>query len=122
MTATNPNPFNAGDIVLVDFDRTKGSDQAGIRPALVISNVMMHRVSKRIVVCPITRNMEPWPTKVALPPNAKTRGMVLADQVRSLDASARVLRSIETVPIEVVTLVRSFVGRLLELEVRPVLT
>ena len=118
MTTTNPHPFNAGDIVLVNFDPIKGSEQAGVIPALVISNMTMHRVSKRIVVCPITRNMEPWPTKVALPPNTKTRGMVLADQVRSLAANARVLRSIETVPTELVTLVRSFVGRLLELEVR----
>lgn len=118
MTTTNLHPFNAGDIVLVDFDPIKGSEQAGIRPALVISSIAMHRVSKRIVVCPITRNMEPWPTKVMLPPNSKTRGMILADQVRSLDANARVLRAIETVQMDIVILVRSFVGRLLELEVR----
>jgi mRNA interferase MazF len=118
MTLTNEHPYTAGDIVLVDFDPIKGTEQAGIRPALVISSVLMHEVSKRIVVCPITRNMDPWPTKVSLPADAKTRGMVLADQVRSLDADARVLRHIERISIETVTLVRSYVGRLLELEVR----
>ena len=118
MTLTNEHPYNAGDVVLIDFDPIRGAEQAGIRPALVISSAVMHEVSRRIVVCPITRNMEPWPTKVPLPSGAKTRGMVLADQVRSLDADARVLRKIEQVSINTVTLVRSYVGRLLELEVR----
>ena len=85
---------------------------------MVISSAVMHEVSRRIIVCPITRNMEPWPTKVPLPAGAKTRGMVLADQVRSLDAHTRVLRKIEQVSINIVTLVRSYAGRLLELEVR----
>jgi len=67
----------------------------------------MHEVSKRIVVCPITRNMTPWPTKVAIPPGFKTKGMVLADQVRSVDHEARVLRHVETLPLDFVTLVRS---------------
>jgi mRNA interferase MazF len=118
MTLINEHPCNAGDIVLIAFDPIRGTEQAGIRPALVISSALMHEVSRRIVVCPITRNMDPWPTKVPLPSEAKTRGMILADQVRSLDADARVLRQIEQISINTVTLVRSYVGRLLELEVR----
>jgi mRNA interferase MazF len=58
-----------------------------------------------------------WPTKIRIPDGFKTSGMVLADQVRSLDFEHRVLRSIETLPLEFVTLVRSYVGRLLDLEV-----
>jgi mRNA interferase MazF len=77
----------------------------------------MHEVSKRIVVCPITRNLSPWPTKVRIPDGHKTIGMVLDDQVRSLDHQQRVLRSIEILPLEFVLLVRSYVGRLLNLEV-----
>jgi mRNA interferase MazF len=117
MTSTEVGTYTAGDILLVDFDPTKGSEQAGIRPALVISSKLMHEVSKRIIVCPITRNMVPWPTKVSLPDDIKTRGMVLTDQVRTLDTGTRILRLIETAPQEVVTIVRSYVGRLLELEV-----
>lgn len=108
--------FVAGDIVLVNLNPTKGSEQSGIRPALVISSVVMHEVSKRIVVCPITRNMSNWPTKIRIPDGHKTIGMVLADQVRSLDYEQRVLRSIEILPLEFVLLVRSYVGRLLDLE------
>jgi mRNA interferase MazF len=110
--------FSAGDLLLVDFDPTRGSEQAGVRPALVISSVVMHEVSKRIIVCPITSNLTPWPTKIALPDTCRTKGMILADQVRTLDIERRFLRRIEVVPEPVVTLVRSFVGRLLDLEVR----
>ena len=109
--------FVAGDVVIVNLDPIKGSEKSGVRPALVISSVLMHEVSKRIVVCPITRNMIEWPTKIRIPDGFKTSGMVLADQVRSLDFEHRVLRSIETLPLEFVTLVRSYVGRLLDLEV-----
>lgn len=77
----------------------------------------MHEVSKRIVVCPITRNLTPWPTKVRIPDGFKTTGMVLADQVRSVDYQVRVLRHVEILPFDFVVLVRSYVGRMLELEV-----
>jgi mRNA interferase MazF len=56
----------AGDVVIVDLDPIKGSEQSDVRSALVISSAAMHEVSKRIVVCPITRNLSPWPTKVRI--------------------------------------------------------
>ncbi len=61
--------------------------------------------------------MQPWMTKIALPDGLKTQGMVLADQIRSIDKDARLLRFIEATPADFVTLVRSYVGRLLDLEV-----
>ncbi|SIQ17927.1 transcriptional modulator of MazE/toxin, MazF [Rhizobium sp. RU20A] len=109
--------YRAGDVVILNLDPALGTEQAGRRPALVISNALMHEVSKRMIVCPITKNMTPWPTKVSIPGGFKTRGMILADQVRFLDHEARVLRHVETLPIDIVTLMRSYVGRLLDLEV-----
>jgi mRNA interferase MazF len=117
MIMTSSHILTAGDVVVVNLDPIRGSEQSGVRPALVISSVLMHEVSKRIVVCPITRNSTPWPTKIPIPDGFKTQGMVLADQVRSLDYEERVLRQIETLPTEFVTLVRSYVGRLLDLDV-----
>ena len=108
----------AGDVYMVDLDPIRGSEQSGIRPVLVISSDLMHLKSKRIIICPITGNMEFWTTKVSLPESAKTSGMVLTDQVRAVDRQERVLRYVETLAPEFVTLVRSYVGRLLELEVR----
>lgn len=107
----------AGDIYLANLDPIKGSEQSGHRPVLIISSNLMHEKSRRVIVCPITSNMQIWATKIALPSEAKTTGMVLTDQVRAIDKNARLLRHIETMPIDFVTIVRSYVGRLLELEV-----
>ncbi|WP_426235704.1 type II toxin-antitoxin system PemK/MazF family toxin [Pararhizobium sp. DWP1-1-3] len=109
----------AGDIYLVNLDPTRGSEQSGIRPILIISSNLMHEKSRRVIVCPITSNMEAWATKVALAAGLKTVGMVLADQIRAIDKSERLIRYVETVPADFVTIVRSYVGRLLELEVPP---
>lgn len=116
---TKSQGIKAGDIILINFDPTLGSEQSGVRPAVVVSSNLMHLKSKRIIVCPITSNLEPWPTKLALPDVIKTRGMVLTDQMRSIDIQSRFVRHLETVSFDFVTLVRSYVGRLLELEVLP---
>jgi mRNA interferase MazF len=115
---TDARLIQAGDIYMVDLDPIRGSEQSGIRPVLVISTDLMHLKSKRIIICPITGNMDFWTTKVLLPEAAKTSGMVLTDQVRAVDRQERVLRFVETLTPDFVTLVRSYVGRLLELEVR----
>jgi mRNA interferase MazF len=109
----------AGDVYLADLNPARGSEQYGTRPVLVISSDLMHH-SKRMIVCPITKNMDFWTTKVPLPDNAKTKGMVLTDQVRSIDKNERTLRFIETLDSDFVALVRIYVGRLLELEFRQV--
>ena len=115
---TDARLIHAGDIHMVDLDPIRGSEQSGIRPVVVISSDLMHLKSKRIIFCPITGNMDIWTTKVPLPDDAKTSGMVLTDQVRAVDRQERVLRYVETLVPEFVTLVRSYAGRLLELEVR----
>jgi mRNA interferase MazF len=101
-----------GDIAWVDFDPVLGTEQAGRRPALVLTDKSYHEQSWRAVVCPITTKMRVWPFNVALPPGLKTTGMVLVDQVRSIDRSKRMFDVIETVPVAVIAEVR---GRLLAL-------
>jgi len=108
---------SAGDIYLANLDPTKGSEQAGTRPVIIISAQAMNQRSLRVLVCPITGNMQPWATKLALPDNLKTRGMVQTDQIRSIDKSERLLRRIEATPHAYLLTVRSYVGRLLDLEV-----
>jgi mRNA interferase MazF len=115
---TERRQIQAGDIYLLDLEPTRGSEQSGVRPVLVISADELHRKSRRMIVCPITGNLAPWTTKVMLPGDCRTRGMVLTDQIRAVDMQARILRRIETVSPEFLLLVRSYVGRLLELEVR----
>ena len=82
----------AGDIVLLNFDPTKGTEQAGLRPALVVSEQLMHSFSRRMIVCPITSNLMPWPTKVFLADDQAVTGAILVDQVRAVDREARTIR------------------------------
>lgn len=78
-----------GQIVWINFTPQKGHEQAGRRPALVISPAAYNGVSNCILVCPITSNIAPWPWKVMLPKTGDVTGAVLVDQVKSIDAKAR---------------------------------
>lgn len=87
-----------GDLVLVEFGPVRGSEQDGRRPALVVSVENVQKLTRRAIVCPITSNVEPWPTKVVLPPGLPVHGAVLTDQIRSIDREERILRRIGAVP------------------------
>jgi mRNA interferase MazF len=78
-----------GDIVRMSFDPQSGHEQAGWRPALVISPAVYNRASSLALFCPITSRVKGYPFEVPLPPGLAVSGVVLADQVRSLDWKAR---------------------------------
>jgi mRNA interferase MazF len=78
-----------GDIVRMSFDPRSGHEQAGWRPALVISPAVYNRASSLALFCPITSRVKGYPFEVPLPPGLAVSGVVLADQVRSLDWKAR---------------------------------
>ena len=105
-----------GDIAWVDFDPVLGTEQAGRRPALILTDKSYHEQSWRAVVCPITTRMRVWPFHVALPPGLRTTGMVLVDQVRSIDRTKRMFDVIETAPVAVVAEVRGRLSALLGLD------
>lgn len=91
MTAEAWTP-GRGQIVWVNFNPQKGHEQAGRRPALVISPAAYNAVSNCVLVCPITTNPAPWPWKVMLPEpevGGVITGAILVDQVKSIDANAR---------------------------------
>jgi mRNA interferase MazF len=73
----------------MSFDPQSGHEQAGWRPALVISPAAYNRASSLALFCPITSRVKGYPFEVPLPPGLAVSGVVLADQVRSLDWKAR---------------------------------
>jgi len=89
---------DAGDIAWVEFDPVRGTEQAGRRPALVLTPQAYHQRSTRALVCPITSNVRPWPFKIMLPEGLKTTGAVLVDQLRAIDRSERLFTIIERAP------------------------
>lgn len=103
---------DAGDIVWAELDPVSGTEQAGRRPALVLTEAAYHRDSPRAVICPITRRSRNWGFDVPLPAGAQTTGYVLVDQVRAVDRAHRLFDFIETAPPELVDEVR---GRLVAL-------
>ena len=84
-----PEPPDRGDLVWVDFNPQKGHEQAGRRPALVISPAAYNGISNCVLVCPVTSNIDPWPWKVPIPEGGTVTGAVLVDQIKSIDAAAR---------------------------------
>jgi mRNA interferase MazF len=108
--------LRAGHLVLVNFAPVRGTEQDGRRPALVVSEAEMHQMTRRAIVCPITRNVQPWPTKILLPEGLAAEGAILVDQVRSIDREERIMRLLGDVPAGVLREVRAKLGALLALE------
>jgi len=88
----------AGDIFWVELDPVRGSEQAGRRPAIILSDRLYHEASRRAVICPITWTARDWPFNVPVPEGLRTKGVVLVDQVRAIERSQRLFDFIETAP------------------------
>ena len=78
-----------GDVVWVSLNPQAGHEQAGRRPALVVSPRAYNRKVGLAVCCPITSRIKGYPFEVVVPEGLPVRGAVLSDQVRSLDWRAR---------------------------------
>ena len=77
------------DIVWLTFTPQAGHEQAGHRPALVLSPERYNRKVGLALACPITSQVKGYPFEVPIPPGLEVSGVVLADQVKSLDWKAR---------------------------------
>ncbi|HEX2136682.1 MAG TPA: type II toxin-antitoxin system PemK/MazF family toxin [Microvirga sp.] len=89
---------SAGDIAWAELDPAHGTEQGGRRPVLVLTHRAYHERSRRALICPITSRVREWPFHVLLPDGLRIGGMILVDQVRMIDRSARPFRLIGSVP------------------------
>jgi mRNA interferase MazF len=78
-----------GDLVWLSFDPQAGHEQAGRRPAFVLSPETYNRKTGLFLACPVTSKVKGYPFEVPLPDGLKVSGVVLADQIKSLDWKAR---------------------------------
>ncbi|HVC56798.1 MAG TPA: type II toxin-antitoxin system PemK/MazF family toxin [Stellaceae bacterium] len=107
MTASAYVP-DAGDLIWTDFDPSRGREQAGRRPALVVSPAGFTENTGLAIVCPITSRVRPFPTSVVLPPGLPVAGEILTSHVRSIDTLAWPIHFAGTaVPPETAQLVRA---------------
>lgn len=86
-----------GDVILVSFDPTSGHEQAGFRPAVVLSPEYYNKASGLCIVCPITSNIKGYPFDVVIEGAKKTSGVALSDQVRSIDWQARTIKIVDRI-------------------------
>lgn len=90
-----------GDFLYVNFNPQKGSEQAGMRPAIVLSPLAFNK-GKFIVVCPVTSQIKNYPFEVKIPDGLKVHGVILTDQLRTLDWRARGVSFIDKAPKELI--------------------
>ena len=90
-----------GDIVWLQFTPQAGHEQAGHRPALVISPRAYNRRVGLALFCPVTAEVKGYPFEVELPADLEATGAILSDQVKSLDWRVGKAKRVCTVPREV---------------------
>ena len=102
-----------GDIISVEFAPTKGREQSGERPALVISNTKYNEQSGFVLACPIASTTKAMNIRVPLDRRTLTQGDILCDQVRIIDLMERPHRVIEPVPQDILQKVYNIVNALI---------
>jgi len=78
-----------GDIVWLDFDPQSGHEQKGRRPAIVLSPKIYNSKTGLALFCPVTNQAKGYPFEVKLPANLRIRGVIISDQIKSLDWKIR---------------------------------
>jgi mRNA interferase MazF len=91
-----------GDAIWLEFDPQAGHEQAGRRPAIVLSPAAYNSKSNLAIVCPVTRQTKGYPFETPLPVGLPVGGVVLADHARSLDWKTRHAERICRLPVEIV--------------------
>jgi mRNA interferase MazF len=90
-----------GDLVWLNFTPQSGHEQAGKRPAFVVSP---HAYNKKVglaLFCPVTRQIKGYPFEVCIPDGVEIDGVILADQLKSLDWTARHAKFITKLPSDI---------------------
>lgn len=104
-----------GSLVWLEFTPQAGREQAGRRPAIVLTTRAYHERSALAVVCPITSTERGWPMEVKLPDGLAVSGVVLVDQIRSIDREARFLKIVGAAPQEILDAIEARLAPLLSL-------
>ena len=101
----------AGDVIWVDLNPTVGHEQAGKRPALVLSPSSYNEKTSLLIACAMTTEVKGYPFEVSMPDGA----VVLADQVKCLDWRFRNAQPKDVAPTEVLQRVKVVLGTLLQI-------
>jgi mRNA interferase MazF len=109
------NP-DAGDLIWIDLDPTKGHEQRGSRPGLVVSPRLYNERTGLCIACPITNQAKGYPFEVPIPPGQAIIGVVLSDQLCCLAWPERNIRIVGVAPAAVLDEVREKIAALIGIE------
>jgi mRNA interferase MazF len=101
MVDTNYLP-ERGDIILIDFNPQKGKEQAGYRPAFIVSPFAYNKMASLALMCPITNAIKGLSFEVLLTEKMQTTGVILTDHLKSLDWRARKVKFVEKAPDQII--------------------
>ena len=101
-----------GELIWLRFNPQAGHEQAGHRPAVVISPSSYNRRVGLALCCPVTSQVKGYPFEVVLPQGLGVEGAILSDQIKSLDWRVRKARRIGSLPADVL---QETVGKILAL-------
>ena len=107
---------NRGDVVWISLNPQTGHEQAGRRPAVVVSPLAYNRKVGLALLCPVTSQITGYPFEVIIPQGLKLSGAVLSDQVKSLDWRARRAELICTLPRDTIVEVVQKLSTLVSLD------
>ncbi|MFT5239440.1 MAG: mRNA interferase MazF [Candidatus Promineifilaceae bacterium] len=102
-----------GDVVWISFNPQAGHEQAGHRPALVLSPQSYNRKVGLAILCPLTTQVKGYPFEVRVPDGLKASGAILSDQIKSVDWRARKASLLCSLPDTTVRHVLNKIGTLL---------
>jgi len=102
-----------GDVVWITLNLQSGHEQAARRPAVVLTPGIYNEKVELAILCPITNQIKGYPFEVIMPDGLSVSGVILADQIKSLDWRVRDAEWICTLPPRVVVAVLQKVGTLL---------
>ena len=87
-----------GDFVALTFDPQSGHEQRGRRPALVVSNDLFNKHTGLCIACPVSDSRRDYPFHVTIPDDCDVTGVVMVEQVKSIDFRARNVKRIGPAP------------------------
>jgi mRNA interferase MazF len=102
-----------GDVIWISFNPQVGHEQAGWRPAVVLSPKAYNGKVGLAILCPITNQAKGYPFEVVLPKEMDVTGVILSDQVKSLDWRVRKAEFKASLPEDVIEEVLAKLGTLL---------
>ncbi|MDD7306219.1 MAG: type II toxin-antitoxin system PemK/MazF family toxin [Peptoniphilaceae bacterium] len=98
-----------GDIIKVNLNPIRGHEQAGYRPALVISNDFFNKKTHLVLACPITNTNNKFPLHIELDNRTQTTGVILCEHIKSLDLESLGYRLVEKIPRDILEKVISVI-------------